>query len=185
MTRAAVALLLLFCSADFAAAGDAALEGLEKEATRLAEAARAGKLTAAQKLELFQSQASFRKTLAACRDAKPCLQRTLLERIHRLRQGYAEARSKDSEGTSLGPFTTVCPRLDSPVAVTFVNIEPSFAFLSWREHSVVLQQAVAASGARYTGAYGGGEAQFWNKGQQATLDLPGQPSLSCTMQDGG
>lgn len=165
---------------------DPTLEALDRESARLADLAAAGAHTApAQKKELSQAQASFRKTLSACRDAKPCLQRTLIEHIHRLREGYADARSKDAEGISLGPFVAECPGLDALIGVTFVNSNPAFAFLAWRDKSVVLQQAVSASGARYTGAFGTGEAQFWNKGDQATLDLPGKPSLTCHVQSGG
>ncbi|WP_330082700.1 MliC family protein [Methylocystis iwaonis] len=203
MIRAAAIALLSFISIGFAAATpmecaktsrapvkficeDATLEGLDKEASRLADLAAMGTgMTAARKKDLAQSQASFRKTLSACKDAKPCLQRTLIERIYRLRQGYADVRSKDAEGTSLGPFIASCPGLDGLLDVTFVNVAPALAFLSWRDKSVVLQQALAASGARYTGAFGAGEAQFWNKGNEATLDLPGRPPLNCTMQDVG
>lgn len=202
MIRAAAVALVFLGSVEFCAATpmecaktskapvkficeDATLEGLDKEESRLADLAAAAPMTAAQKKELSQSQASFRKTLAACRDAKPCLQRTLIERIFRLRQGYADVRSKDAEGTSLGPFIASCPGLDGLLDVTFVNVAPALAFLSWRDRSVVLQQALAASGARYTGAFGAGEAQFWNKGNEATLDLPGRPPLNCTMQETG
>ncbi|KAF2992299.1 MliC family protein [Methylocystis sp. MJC1] len=203
MIRAAAVTLLSLMSAGFAAATpmecaktsrvpvkficeDATLEGLDKEETRLADLAASGMgMTAAQKKDLSQSQASFRKTLAACRDAKPCLQRTLIERIYRLRQAYADVRSKDAEGTSLGPFIASCPGLDGLLEVTFVNVAPALAFLSWRDRSAVLQQGLAASGARYTGAFGEGEAQFWNKGEQATLELPGRPPLNCKMQEVG
>lgn len=202
MTRAAAIALLSLISIGFAAATpmecaktsrapvkficeDATLEGLDKEESRLADLATAAPLMAARKKDLTESQASFRKTLSACKDAKPCLQRTLIERIYRLRQGYADVRSKDAEGTSLGPFIASCPGLDGLLDVTFVNVAPALAFLSWRDKSVVLQQALAASGARYTGAFGAGEAQFWNKGKEATLDLPGRPRLNCTIQDVG
>lgn len=202
MIRAAAVALLFFWSVEFCAATpmecaktskapvkficeDATLEGLDKEESRLADLAAAAPMKASQKKDLSQSQASFRKTLAACIDAKPCLQRTLIERIYRLRQGYADVRSKDAEGTSLGPFIASCPGLDGLLEVTFVNVAPALAFLSWRDRSVVLQQALAASGARYTGAFGGGEAQFWNKGKEATLELPGRLPLNCTMQETG
>jgi uncharacterized protein len=166
--------------------GDPTLSGLAGEATRLADLSAGGAhMTPARRKELKESEASFRKTLVACRDAGPCLRRTLVARIHELRQAYADARSKDGEGTSRGPFVAVCPGLDALIGVTFVNGEPAFAFLAWRDKSVVLQQAVSASGARYTGAFGTGEAQFWNKGQEATLDIPGKPTLTCTLQEPG
>lgn len=203
MIRAAAVALFFFWSVGFGAAGpmdcaktskapakficeDATLEGLDREEARLADlAATAADMTGPQKKDLSQSQASFRKTLVACRDAKPCLQRTLIERIYWLRQGYADARSKDAEGTSLGPFIASCPGLDGLLEVTFVNVAPALAFLSWRDKSAVLKQAMAASGARYTGVFGEGEAQFWNKGKDATLELPGRLPLNCTMQETG
>ncbi|MGJ0509229.1 MAG: MliC family protein [Methylocystis sp.] len=163
---------------------DATLSALDRESARLADLAAAG-AQAAGKKDLLQSEASFRKTLAACRDAKPCLQRTLIDHIFHLRQGYSGARAKDAEGISLGPFVGDCPGLDALVSVTFVNSAPAFAFLAWRDKTAVLTQAVAASGARYTGPFGTGEAQFWNKGDQATLDLPGRPSLTCRIEQGG
>jgi uncharacterized protein len=165
---------------------DPALSALAGEATRLADLAAGGAhMTPARRKELKESGASFRKTLVACGDARPCLQRTLVARIHELRQAYADARSKDGEGTSRGPFVAVCPGLDALIGVTFVNGDPAFAFLAWRDKSVVLQQAVSASGARYTGAFGTGEAQFWNKGKEATLDLPGKLTLTCSLQEPG
>lgn len=199
MIRAAAASILFLVSggalagpADCAGApagpvcGDPTLAALDKEVSRLAGLASAGPhLKPAQKRMLALSQSSFRKTIAACRDAKPCLQRTLVERVFHLRQGYADARTKDSEGISLGPFVLACPGLDALIAVTFVNSEPALGFLAWRDKAAVLTQAPAASGARYTGPFGTGEAQFWNKGKDATLDLPGRPTLNCEMQEGG
>ncbi len=198
MIRIAIAACVVFSAikasadpADCAAAAgpakficpDPTLSALDRETARLAALAAAG--PRANRAMLSQSQASFRKTLAACKDSKPCLQRTLIERIFHLRQGYAGARSKDLEGVSLGPIIAACPGFEAPIAVTFVNSEPAFAFLAWRDKGVVLTQAVAASGARYTGGFGTGEAQFWNKGKDATLDLPGKPTLNCEMKEGG
>jgi hypothetical protein len=203
MIRPAAAAFLLLSAVGGAAAGsaecaktstapvkficeDATLEALDKEAARLAGLAGAGAhLTPARRKELSQSQAAFRKTLGACKDAKRCLERTLVEHIHRLRQGYAATRTKDAEGISLGPFVAACPGLDALIGVSFVNSAPAFVWLEWRDRSILLQQAVAASGARYTGALGTGEAQFWNKGKEATLDLPGKATLTCEMQEPG
>lgn len=165
---------------------DPTLAALDKEASRLAQLAASGPhMTASRKAEFSRSQASFRKTLSICKDATPCLRRTLVERIFHLRQVYADARSKDSEGISLGPLVAACPGLEAFLSVTYVNSDPSFAFLVWRDKAIMLTQALAASGARYTGPFGSGEAQFWNTGKKATLDLPGKPQLNCEMQEGG
>ncbi len=165
---------------------DPTLSALEKEGARLVELARSGAhMTPLRRKELSESQTSFRKTLSACKDAKPCRERTLVEHIHRLREGYFDARSKDGEGISLGPMVAVCPGLEALVGVTFVNSNPAFAFLAWRDKSLVLTSAPASSGARYMGTFGSGEAQFWDKGKEAAFDLPGKPSLSCQMQEPG
>ena len=105
---------------------DPTLATLGKEADRLADLA-AGRAGNAKK-ELADSQASFRKTLAACGDAKPCLQRTLIDHIHHLRQGYADARSRDSEGISLGPLGGRLPRPRRPGRGDFRQQRPDFRF---------------------------------------------------------
>jgi hypothetical protein len=154
---------------------------LEKEAGRLAGLAATG----AGKKSVAAGEAAFRKTLAACGGAWPCLQRNLIDHIFELRQGSAAARSKDAEGISIGPLVGNCPGLGALVSVVFVNSAPAFVILVWRDHTVVLTQALSGSGARYTGPFGMGEAQFWNKGDEATLDLPGKPSLACRIEQGG
>ncbi len=191
--RAALVPLLLFPTLAAAAPADcraspslickdATLSALNKEAARLAILASAQK---AQRNDLARSAADFRKGLSDCQEDKGCLQRKIVDHIFELRQGYAAARSKDAEGISLGPFVARCPGLGALVAVTFVNSKPAFASLVWRDNSILLTQALAASGARYTGTFPTGEAQFWNKGDEATLDLPGKPSLTCHIEQGG
>ncbi len=79
-TRAAKAPATLICA-------DSVLSALEKEAARLTQLAVTGPhMTAAQRKDLVSTEASYRKTLSACKDAKPCLQRTLIEQIYGLRQ---------------------------------------------------------------------------------------------------
>jgi uncharacterized protein len=193
--RAALVPLLLFPTLAAAAPADcgagaalicrdATLSGLYKEDARLSRLVASGPQKA-QRNTLAQSAATFRKALSGCQEDKGCLQRTIVDHIFTLRQGYAAARSKDAEGISLGPFVARCPGLGALVAVTFVNSNPAFAALVWRDSSILLTQAAAASGARYTGTFPTGEAQFWNKGNEATLDLPGKPSLTCHIEQGG
>lgn len=162
---------------------DAAQPALEREAARLARLAAAG-ATGAQKRELAQSDRSFRASLAACAGAGPCLRRNLIDRIFELRQAHPRAQAQDSQGISLGPFPADCPGLGAPVSVAFVNSAPAFAILVWRDRTLVLTQAPSASGARFTAPFGVSEAQFWNKGDQATLDLPGKASLTCRIEQG-
>ncbi|PPD45821.1 MAG: hypothetical protein CTY15_02900 [Methylocystis sp.] len=166
---------------------DPTLLALEKEAARLGVLTVAGayRTTPPSGQEVAQTNARFNEALVGCHDSNPCLQRTFVAYIRRLRQDSPAARSKDSEGISLGPFVAACPGLDALIGVTFVNSEPGFAWLDWRDNSFLLQQSAAASGARYTGAFGTGEAQFWSKGKDATLELPGKPTLHCQIQEGG
>ncbi len=61
---------------------DPLLSSLVKEGARLVGLAATGAdMTAERRRELASSDASSRKTLSACKDAKPCLQRTLIEHI--------------------------------------------------------------------------------------------------------
>jgi uncharacterized protein len=165
---------------------DPLLSALEKEAARLAELAGAGThMTAAGRRELVASNASFRKTLRACGDVKPCLQRALIEHIHGLRQGYPDARTKDGEGISQGPKVLACFGLDALIAITFVNGDPAFAFLAWRDKALVLTRTTSDPGAPYSGSFGTSRTQLSTKEKQATLDLPGKPTLTCDLQEGG
>ncbi len=194
---AALAAPLLFPLAATAAAFDCAratkapasvicanpmLTGLEKEAARLAGVA-AAHMAPASRREFAQSQASYQKTLAACADAEPCLRRTFIEHIHRLRQAYADARTRDGEGISRGPQVVVCPGFDALIAVTFVDSDPAFAFLAWRDKALVLTRTDSPE--RYVGAFATGEAQFEIRDKQTTLTLPGKPSLACRVEEGG
>lgn len=165
---------------------DTALSALEKEATRLAQLAGADtRTTAARRMELDKSDASSRKTLRACGDVKPCLQRALIEHIHGLRQGYADARTKDGEGISQGPKVLACSGLDALIAISFVNSDPALAFLAWRDKAMVLARTTSDAGAPYSGSLGTGRAQVWTKEKRATLDLPGKPTLTCDLQERG
>jgi uncharacterized protein len=165
---------------------DPVLSALEKEAARLAELAGAGThMTAARRRELATSDASSRKTLRACDDVKPCLQRALIEHIHGLRQGYPDARTKDSEGISQGPKVLACYGLDALIAITFVNADPAFAFLAWRDKAMVLTRTTSDAGAPYSGSVGTGRTQLSTQEKRVTLDLPGKPTLTCDLQEGG
>ncbi len=164
---------------------DPVLSALEKEASRLAELAATGAhMTAERRKELAASDASFRKTLSACKEAKPCLQRTLIEHIHGLRQRYADARTKDDEGISQGPKVLACSGFDALIAITFVNSDPAFAFLAWRDKAMVLTRTTSDADAPYSGSLGTGRTQLSIKGKQAILDLPGKPTLTCDLQEG-
>ena len=91
---------------------DPTLSALEKEGARLVELARSGAhMTPLRRKELFQSQTSSRKTLSACGEKRESYRSvTLVEHIHRLREGYFDARSKDGEGNQPRPDGRHLPR---------------------------------------------------------------------------
>jgi hypothetical protein len=43
----------------------------------------------------------------------------------------AGARSEDANGISRGPFVFTCAGLETPLSVSFVNIDPGMAYLEW------------------------------------------------------
>jgi hypothetical protein len=51
-------------------------------------------------------------------------------RIAELRQGYADARSEDARGISIGPKAARCESFDALLGVTFVNGDEPAARLS-------------------------------------------------------
>jgi uncharacterized protein len=164
---------------------DPVLSALEKEAARLAKLAGADEhLTATRSRELSVSNTSSRKTLGACKGAKPCLQRALIEHIHGLRQGYANARTKDGEGISQGPKVLACPGFEALIAITLVHSDTALAFLAWRGKAMVLTRTTPDADAPYSGSLGTGRTQLSVKGTQAMLDLPGKPTLTCDLQQG-
>ena len=165
---------------------DATLARLDRETTRLyGLALDARSLPTPQKKTLLAEQRGWikgRNDCAKTDDAQACTTTTYLRRIYDLRHGYAGARTQDDRGISRGPFNIRCPGVDAVIAGTFVQTEPGYAYLRWLDQQLVLQQAPAASGARYVVTLKDGEAQFWDKGPDARLVLPGKPEMNCRVE---
>lgn len=163
---------------------DPTLAILAKETARLYDLAQNGAAaTPRLKKELAPGQASFNKKLADCKDEKICLMEAYTVRIYGLRLHYPDARAKDDDGVSRGPFTAMCAGLEATARVTFVSAVLELAFLNWRDKSALLLGApLEAGGTRYTGSIGAGAVELLNKGDNiATLAVPGKPTLDCTL----
>lgn len=169
--------------------GDAGLAAMDVEVDRLFKLAiRDRSLRPATSAQLRAVQRGWIKGRDDCwkaADLRQCVLANYAQRIHQLRQGYANARSQDRRGRSLGPFAYRCAGLGALVGATFVNTGPGVVWIEWADKGMALPQARSASGARYAGAQADGGYVFWIKGRSATLQRPGQPGLTCTQDETG
>ena len=117
-----------------------------------------------------------RDACTATADKTTCLMTSYAARISDLRAGYAVARS-DASGPSIGPIVWTCPGATGALTSTFINVDPSLLYLKWGNKTVLLTQAMSASGARYTSSDGGYE--FWNKGDETSFTAPGFAAITC------
>ncbi|MBY0381409.1 MAG: MliC family protein [Xanthobacteraceae bacterium] len=160
---------------------NSALTMLDRESARLFNLARAdsksdSRLTVSQNAWLRQ-----RNDCASSTDKERCIAESYVRRIAVLMQEYPAARAS-KDGVSTGPFTATCEGDHTPLNVTFVNSNPSFAHVSTGNISVVLKQALSGSGARYEAQYPKGQARLWNKGDTAQIALPGGKDMSCVLK---
>ncbi len=78
-----------------------------------------------------------------------------------------------------GPFVFACSGDSSAnLTVTFLGAKANRAKLVFRGETVTAKQAMAASGARYVAK----DIEFWNKGDDATVDWRGA-KLNCTIKN--
>ena len=167
------------------------LAALDRELSRLYDLALNGPHASPESAkELRAYQRGWVKGRNACwkdgEAANDCVAESYVLRIHELREGYMDARAADEVGASLGPLAYACDGLDAGLSAVFVNVgEARFASLKWRQNAVVLSQAIAASGARYTGKNYAGEHEFWTKGREASLTLPDRGPLQCQVDATG
>jgi uncharacterized protein len=166
------------------------LAQLDRELARLYGLAEAGPhMTSDRRAELVGTQRGWIEGRDDCwkaDDKRACVKREYIIRIAELRQGYADARADKAAGISIGPLATECAGLDAGIATVFVNSDPGAVYLAWRDEVLVLDQVISGSGARYAAATAGGPAQYWNKGDTATLEAPGiAGTLNCTIGAGG
>jgi uncharacterized protein len=110
--------------------------------------------------------------------ATTCLRDAYVARIEAIRMASPEARK--AEGIVFGPFAYRCPGIDGVTAM-YVNTTPSgLLALEWAKNRKVLEQAMSADGARYTGSDG---VEFWSKGRGATfVRARGEAAIECTQQ---
>lgn len=113
-------------------------------------------------------------------ELRQCVMAAAMLEIHRLRQGSEMARS--SEGLSVGPVAFSCKGIKGPVLATFVNSDLGAVALEWGGQAIAIDQVTTASGARYDGRSNGQPYGFWNKGDEATLTVPGKGDLLCVEQ---
>ncbi len=113
----------------------------------------------------------------------PCVTAVYGQRILELKTYYAGA-SGDGGRTSFGPINYVC---DAPVyslSAVFIDGPVAWAVVSWDDNAVMLTEAVAGSGARYTPSVWGEAFEFWMSHDEARLTIPGQGAVSCTQSQG-
>ena len=120
-----------------------------------------------------------RNLCAADSDPKSCLVKSYAARLQQVRMGSGVARGSDAEGITYGPFAVTCQGMSDPLVATFINAEPNIVYISGSLGSLVLTQAMAASGARYADA--AETTVFWNKGNEALFQRPGEPDTNCTL----
>jgi uncharacterized protein len=165
---------------------DDQLAALDRETDRLFRLARDGaSMTPEKRKELVAIERGFIKGRGECskaEDKRACVVTNYVTRISELRQDYPDTLSGDAMGASVGPFAMRCPGIDADIAASFINVDPMYATLSWPDNSLVFTLAPSGSGARYTAATAGGTAEFWQKGTEALLTLPGQHQQTCSIE---
>jgi uncharacterized protein len=169
---------------------DDELATLDRETQRLFDlAVKTPKMEKARLNEVKATQRGWIKGRNDCwkaQDLHNCIMTEYVFRIHQLRQGYAQARSDDEKGISIGPLVADCKDFGALIGLTYVNAKTSYAHLEWRDEDLFLTQVIAASGAKYEGQYlDVGTATFWTKGDEAMFTPPGKPEMSCRIEEGG
>lgn len=161
--------------------GDGGLATLDREVARLYALA-ADALNATPGFEqLLDTQRKWIEQRDTCFD-HDCVAEMYVRRAHQLRTGYADARKPNEKSISFGPLVARCEGVPVPIAVSFVNAEPGYAYLEWAEQFLVLPQVPSGSGARYEGSF----ASLATKGEDATIRLPNMTAeAACKLAPGG
>lgn len=120
-----------------------------------------------------------RNQCGANADPRACLVHSYAARIQQLRMGSPVARSPQDGDITFGPFAVACDTMSDPLVATFINAEPNLVYISGSLGSLVLTQGMSASGARYVDATE--TTVFWNKGNTALFQRPGEPDTNCTL----
>lgn len=176
-------------SAEKLVCSDPLLAELDVETARLYALAEATPGGDAQRMaELRATQRGWIKGRDDCwkaDDEKACVTASYAGRILDLRQGYANARSADGAGISMGPLALACDGLDFGIGAVFINGSTSLAQLAWKDRAVTLASGPTGSGAQYTGSAFDGEYRLWTKGDEALFTLPGKPEAKCRIEQIG
>jgi uncharacterized protein len=156
----------------------ATLTGLDQEMNRLLALATARNGPTATKIR--QQQQAWAAHRAECARSKTqeeaCLRELYVSRIAAMRAGSRAARSADTKGTSLGPFAFRCEGLDAPLAISYVNVPPRFAWVMVKDEGYLLVQQRSGSGARYEG----NGTLFWEaQGEARWRATTGSPETVC------
>jgi uncharacterized protein len=154
------------------------LIALDGEMNRLfALASRAASRPAAAGLD--QDQSAWLARRAACAVSKteePCLREAYVARIAAIRTDSAAARAGDKQGRSLGPFSFQCEGAATPLAISYVNVPPNFAWVNMGNKGYFLRQLRSGSGARYEGD----GTLFWEaQGEARWRPTTGSPEMNC------
>lgn len=125
-----------------------------------------------------------RNQCGAGTDAKACTVQRYAERAYRLRQGSAIARTRDPSRLSDGPVVFRCAGVSSPIAATYIHVQPAIVFLIGANTSVALSQVPSGSGTLYTSQGSRTNYRFWQDGNQALFQPPGAGQMSCIAEPG-
>lgn len=137
--------------------------------------------------ELTQSERDWVRDRRECWKAsiglETCVANAYAFRIHALREGYADARSDDEAGISLGPVAFRCEGLDALISAVFLNGRMPLVSLAWLDRQMVLPGVPAGSGAKYeSDIWDGGASLLWTKGDEAIFAPPGEAEMTCTLE---
>lgn len=130
---------------------------------------------------LLDGQRKWQEQRATCFD-RECVAEMGVRRIHQLRRDFKPARTQDAKGISMGPLIARCEMFPLPIAVTYVNSDPGFAYLEWLGAYVVIPHVPSGSGVLYESAF----ARLHTQGSEALLQVPGgKMELRCKLEAGG
>lgn len=169
-----------------AVCADPALAALDRELNRLYGLAAGDPTAGSEALATLRAmQRGWIKGRDECwkaDDLRPCIRDAYAIRIAELRS--LPTLDPKTEGASRGPVRFVCDDLDDTISATFIVTAEPLAILEWREQTLVLPAAPAASGARYEGPdNAGGIVMFWTQGDTALVTPPDGIDRTCHRQE--
>lgn len=165
---------------------DAQLATLDRETARLyALASKSPQLDTRQRARLRAEQIGWIRGRDDCwkaDDLRACVLGNYVMRIHELRRDYPDARADAPDSLSSGPVALACKGVDAPLAATFIRTAPPLACLASQGVFYTLALTPAASGARYVTHTETGDILLWTRGDEAVVEIPGQPAMNCNLE---